>query len=324
LQLAKSAIACQFSQVHCIALVDLANDPIQRCYRALHGHFRDQVNPKDCSRWFSADAIDQVASSQADAVIVAAAGSAHSAICKRLAQSGKHLLVDTPLALSIERLQDYCQWNRSTDPIVQPILPYRHCRFAAEMVKQLQSGLIGRPLLAELVVATSDCSPSIGKQINAAARPLSDQLGPRAFGDFTAVAVPQIDLVNWLMGCAPTDCQRKLTEDLTNYELSYPSGFRLLVRWQPGSRQTSLRLQATDGWSDLTLGRAWDRNNKPLLHLQSPSANPGACVVDWVNKISRCLAAGDLSPNSADHLEDNLDTNHLLCAAIEASKRLLS
>jgi hypothetical protein len=227
------------------------------------------------------------------------------------------------LALSSERLHDYCQWNRSADRILQPILPYRHCRFAAEVVKQLQSGLIGRPLLAELVVATPDDSPSIGKRDNAAARPLSDQFKPRAFGDFMALAVSQIDLVNWLLGCAPTDCQRKRSEDLTDYELSYPSGFRLIVRWQPGSRQSSLRLQATDGWSDLMLGRAWDRNNSPLLKLQSPSANPDACVVDWISQVSRCVAAGDPSASSADHFEKSLDANHLLGAAIEACDRLL-
>ena len=220
-----------------------------------------------------------------DAVVVDAVNKAHATLVQRAAASGKHVLVETPLALSTEEADaaiDACQASGVRLMVGQGM------RFMppAETVKEnLISGKLGAPGLLRIHRwETRDTGSWRRLELDA------DASGGTIMRD----VIREIDLAHWLFGALPTEVYAvgrrqshagQSEPDYVQVHLGFPEGGMAVIDYAqtlPQGRRpsgASLQLQGGPGYFSLSMigstGAAYadDHHNVNLVYNEGgPSA----------------------------------------------------
>ena len=200
-----------------------------------------------------------------DAVIMARAGGSRQRDCRQAAQAGKHLLVETPLALSAGASQDIITDCADAGVRLMVGQAMRYLPSVRTVKAELDSGRLGKPGLLRIHrwEPTGDATGD---------DPMSD-LKQNA-GTLHSQPLHEIDLACWLFGCLPTQLHavgRRRAEpptdelDYVQLHLGFPDGGMALIDyWRSlpvGKNYYSLSLIGSTG-----AAYADDHHNMQLLY----------------------------------------------------------
>jgi predicted dehydrogenase len=84
-----------------------------------------------------------------DAVIVAVPSGNHGEIAVRAAQAGKHVLVEKPLEVTLEKIDAVIDAVRKAGVVCGPVSQYRFTKGMQELKRTMESGELGKPVLGD-------------------------------------------------------------------------------------------------------------------------------------------------------------------------------
>lgn len=323
LQLSKSALSSNVADVRIVALADLFADRIQQTYRTLNSNHSDKLSMDGSSRLVGMRAVQMLAASDVDAVIIAAATGFRPQHVRELVEAGKHVYVEQPLATDLQGLEELSEL--ATRAAHQRIvlfggIQHRYQPFYRTLVEQLQNGIIGQPVLAQL-----DCTlkRQLGQQVSKTGefenKLRNWQLDARLGGHpLLQNLVSNIDLMNWIAGDLPIVDQARFDSDANSYDVNYiykdtrSAGLRLNCHVSyaesPVQIGTRLQIQGSHGWCDVIKGRIYDSANRQIWSAVGSSTELQSPIDHWLSSLA--------TPNCPNSYESLLtDTTAALSAA---------
>lgn len=132
---------------------------------------------------------------QADAAVVASPTSEHLAQARRAVAAGCHVLVEKPLSVSAEGVDDLLDAARSADVAVAVAMNLRHHPGPAGVRAAVLAGDVGTPLIGEVTCGTylPDWRPQVDYRQSYSAR---SELG----GGVLLDVVHEVDYTCWILG----------------------------------------------------------------------------------------------------------------------------
>jgi myo-inositol 2-dehydrogenase / D-chiro-inositol 1-dehydrogenase len=310
MQLARAALASSVADVKLCGLADIFPDRVQQTYRSINSNFADRVLIGAADRYTGMRAAQQLADSDVQAVIVSAAPGFRPSHLRLLADAGKHLYVERPLATSLadtrqvaELTQQVCQQGQA----IQFGMQHRYQPFFTALVEQLRQGAIGQPILARLTLERPAEPLAVrSKRVCEHDFRLRHWQQDAALGGHPLVEQlsGQLDLVNWIAGQTPESASPiSASDQLIEVRMFYSNGLRLDCQLRhalsgPGTG-LSLLVQGTAGWCDVLKGKIYSQANSLIWTAPGTSADSQAAVDTW-------LANARLRSNTADlsHISD--------------------
>jgi predicted dehydrogenase len=317
LQLTQAALAC-WPSAKLVALADVFPDKIQQSYRTLNSSFSSRLAIDSGSRLIGMRAYEQLATSDVDAVIIAAPPGQRSAHVKLLAESGKHLYVESPLAInsqSSEEVAGSIQTAIQRGLSICCGLQHRMQPFYQSIVDELHRGAIGSVLFGRVSLAIlPEVNSRRSKSMSEFEWRLRNwQFDSRVGGHpLTQYLTGTLDLLNWVVGDMPTVQSVSKLENGFEIQLQYANGPR--VQFQIVSASTSntpklvCQLQGAGGWVDLASGRVYDQANRVIASASGSPHDIQPVLNAWLASITcsqreallrrqACLADASIAAN---------------------------
>jgi predicted dehydrogenase len=176
--------------------------------RLQHAKFTAIANPQlERARWSAqqlgvsvvAGSFDELLAQHAlefDAVLVYSANHLHESHCRLAAEAGKHILLASPLALSVAAAELIIKACKKAEVRLMVGQPSRFLPAVRTVKQALDAGQLGQPGLLR-IHRWEPSSSQVGEQ-----SPLAAEFGG---GAAMAHMLPDIDLANWLFGSLPTN-----------------------------------------------------------------------------------------------------------------------
>ncbi len=305
LQLTQAALACA-PNTRLVALADVFPDRIQQTYRTLNSRYSEQLQLSSSSRYIGMRACEQLAASEVDAVIVAAAPGSRPAQVKLLTQAVKHVYVESPLATDQVGAQEVAQTvQQAIDNQLSVCcgLQHRMQPFYQSLVDHLHGGVIGPTLFGRISV-TGAIEPSIthNKSKGDFEWRLRNWQLDRRFGGHPIVQnlTGHIDLLNWIMGDTPSIISASQNENGFDLELAYAGGARVQCQVVSTASSSSgsapkfvCQFQGTRGWCDLASGRIYDQANRVIASAAGSPHDFQPVLQAWLASIA-CRSSDEL------------------------------
>lgn len=311
-QLAKSALNSKVADCRLTGLADIFADRVQQSYRTLNGGFVDKLNIDSSARHTGLHAAQLLASSDVDAVIVAAATAGRQQQVAVLLQAGKQVLAECPGAVSVDALDQLCSMTSelSNQSSLFWAMPHRYQPFFLSQIEQLNQGAIGDPLLARIEINRTLETPRPARPGHEFEHRLRNWQFDRLLGGhpWFQHSMVALDLVNCVVGELPRAVTGRETSNSWEVEFRYPRGLALTCRVnrveQPAMVSTLVQVQGTRGWCDLNKGKLYDVNNRLTWNASGSPVDLGPMVDTWLSAIagspylvSRCTSPSELASN---------------------------
>ena len=136
------------------------------------------------------------ASDSVDAVVVATGDRFHAANAREALGAGKHVLVEKPLAQSLEDCDDIVRLHLASGKAAMTYLELRYSSFNQRIKALIEAGDIGRPILGQV-------SDNCGRVLNTFYHRRNARRADVIFSLPLQKGVHTIDLMNWFLGGHP-------------------------------------------------------------------------------------------------------------------------
>ena len=183
---------------------------------------KHKLKPKFCS------SLDELLKSDIDAVIIATPNLYHYEQTLKCLNAGKHVLVEKPMASSVEEADEMIDLAEKKGLILQVNQSLRFSALHRKLAELVASGVIGKPLHARCLRAATS-SPDVGWSPGATWFVQKKYKGSLV----TDIAVHMADLLQWCFG--PVDTVMSQT---TNLSHEVPDNVVALFRYKNGATAT--------------------------------------------------------------------------------------
>ena len=275
-------------EVRLVGMADLREHKLQASYRTIRGRCRHGVEVEQC-RFTGPDAFRRLLDEEMDLIILAGPTSFRQSHFHEAVQSGKHCLVESPFATTIDGIDCVMQSNQSALEKELSIVSGLHRSFGdrfRQTVEQIRQGAMGDLLYGRLStgyrVRRLPVKPA--KQEEHTYRLAHWQHFQEFIGDPSDEAMAEsIAMLQILLGQVPTQAhghagfighagfpgQTKSMDapSFRSMEYVYENGFRLFARSASGDSKGLHRgffLHGTGGSCDLTTGEIRDVTGKVI------------------------------------------------------------
>jgi predicted dehydrogenase len=188
------------------------------------GRAREAARQRDGVRW-TADIHELAGWSDVDGVIVCTPNATHEEVALPLASARKHLLVEKPLALTLESADRLIAAARTAGTVLMPAHTHRFYDYGMDVRSAIAAGAVGRPGYARLTALAGWIWGSWASWV----------LDPsRSGGHVLHNGVHGIDLVLWWLGGRPVEVSAT-GHRLTHERLPIWDAFHVGIRCEGGA-----------------------------------------------------------------------------------------
>lgn len=293
LQLAKSALSSSLVPVEVVGLADLFPDRIQQLYRSLNGQYQGRVKWDGCPRWAGASAIDHLAESEVEVVVVTSPTGLRTQHVRRMIEAGKHVYAEAPVATEPNAAREFASLNDRAKQMGVGLtmgLPHRYRGDDRTILAELQNGIIGRPVLGRLEFCIAEEQPPVRtKRVSVEEYRSRHWRWDRGLGGSRVVEalVSHLDKIAWAMGMLAgseqnyegrppwvrsTNVESHAEDNMHRINFQYSCGARLecCLRFSPHPTQrVSQKIQCTGGWCDVARNEIFDSKNQCICSAPS-------------------------------------------------------
>jgi predicted dehydrogenase len=139
---------------------------------------------------------EMATSGAVDAVVVATGDRFHAANGLEALRAGRHVLIEKPLAQSLQDCDEIVRQHIATQKVAMTYLELRYSAFYQRIKQMIDTGDIGRPILAEV-------ADNCGRVLNTFYHRRNARRAEVIFSLPLQKGVHTLDLMNWFMGGHP-------------------------------------------------------------------------------------------------------------------------
>lgn len=177
--------------------------------------------------------INDALSYNPDVAIIANPASMHLGIAKQLAKNGIHLLIEKPISINLDGVQDLIELCKKTDVILMTAYNLRFSPTLIEFKKQLRANKVGKlySVRAEVGQYLPSWRPNLDYRKTVSAQ---RKLGGGALLELSH----EIDYLRWLFG--PVEWVSAYMDKKSNLEIDVEDIVHLIIGFQNDSDERSL------------------------------------------------------------------------------------
>ena len=240
----------------------------------------------------TADLSEALAWDDVDACIVCTPNDTHLELGSAVAAAGKHLLMEKPLATSVDDAEAIAAAFAASGTVLMAGHTHRFYDYGREVKNVIDEGTIGAPVLVRLALLGGWIWPDWRAWV----------LDPaRSGGHALHNGVHLLDLVSWWIGAAPTSVYargRKQTaaeldiHDYLEMVVSYADGTKAICEMSRGHRPTSLsQRDVLVIGSEGTLALPWTADVSLLFTERAVELVPGIAGDGFARQLDAWIAA---------------------------------